>query len=152
MASVPLTCNAWVGTHDRADRIRHSLDDPEAEIDSWRTVTTDALTFSATALDSFRNGSEDDRRAILARMYANLLVTDRKVAPVLRFPYSLLDGERPDGDMGKGPSQNPPDPSKIWLSLRKKARPRDARERAFMDWCSGEDLNLQGLAPASTSS
>jgi hypothetical protein len=120
----------------RAERARQNLADPQADIDAWQSAVQEAVTLGSLARQAFQSGSPDERRSMLARLYENLLVTERNVAPVLRFPYIILDGERPDRSLPQGGCENPPSPSGIRLALRKNARPRDARERAFRAWCT----------------
>ncbi|PKQ07437.1 MAG: hypothetical protein CVT71_01055, partial [Alphaproteobacteria bacterium HGW-Alphaproteobacteria-10] len=77
----------------RAEQLKAQLQDPVTGIEAWRSAIDEAVTFGAVAGSAFQGGSPEERRAILARLYENLVVTDRNVAPVLRFPYAVLDGD-----------------------------------------------------------
>ena len=47
-----------------------------------------------TLVAAFREGSTDDRRRLIARVYDNPVVNERIVKLALRFPFSLLDDAR----------------------------------------------------------
>jgi hypothetical protein len=71
----------------------------------------------------------------------NLPVRDRILAPELRFPYQVLV-EAPklrDGRTPRGVNRLPAPVTVV--NLRKNARPRDARTRAFSQWWTVSDSN-----------
>ena len=136
----------------RVAALRAAIANPMQELEDWRTAVRELLTLGVTAGSVFKNGSDDERRRVLVALCPNYVVTDRKTAPALDSRAELLLAPRPSVSPNGGASPNYPSPSAIGLSIRKNARPRSARERAFHAWCSGEDSNLHGIAPASTSS
>lgn len=102
--------------------------------EDWRTLIAGMLHWGETALAAFREGTNDEKRALLVEAYTNLPVRDRILAPELRFPYSVLTHAPNIADGSLDPDTNRhPDPETV-LNLRKNARPRDARLRAFSLW------------------
>lgn len=89
-------------------RVARTLAEPEAEQDEWRRAVAEVVTAGTTALDRFRSGDAEDKRHVLCTLYENLVVTDRKTAPVLRFPFTLLDAPRGRRPAFEGRDENPP--------------------------------------------
>ena len=126
------------------ERLKQTLSEPAAELDAWRTAVAEALTMGACAAPAFENGAEDERRSLLAQLYENFAYIDRKPTPMLRFPYTLLDSERPSLDVKKTRDVNFPHPSEIPLNGRENARPVDAHLREFTLW-SGKLHDVRNL-------
>ncbi len=118
----------------RVEELRLDLADPTARLEEWRSFIAQMLHWGETALEVFRTGNEDERRALLAEGYTNLAVHDRILTPELRFPYSVLV-HAPKLDAGPAePYTNRLPPPELTLHRRKNARPRTHLERAFLVW------------------
>jgi hypothetical protein len=121
---------------DHIQQLHRAIQEPNAELESWRTRMRGVLNVGSTLLDAFRAGDDADRRALLGRVYENLTVTDRIAKPALRNPFSVLE-ETPNVRQALSAGDaNPLPPPRQVLSHRKNARPRDARERALLAWCT----------------
>jgi site-specific DNA recombinase len=119
----------------RAELVR-AIEDPIAEQEARRSDVTNLISGSTLFLDAFRTGSQDDRRALIRRLYENCAVANRITTPALRFPFSLLAERRPNPEGGVEGDENFPSPSETITSIRRNARPRSRRERAFQAWCT----------------
>jgi site-specific DNA recombinase len=74
----------------RLEELRAGLAEPGAALRTSRAALTQALVEGATLLDAFREGTNDARRDLLARVYYNPTVTDANIKLALRFPFTLL--------------------------------------------------------------
>ena len=96
---------------------------------------------SQVAAGTFRDGSDDDRRRILAALGPNWVVTDGKAAPVLhstRIPLTNVPSIAASM-RAQGPNRLPPPES--LLNQRKSARRRNPRDRALLHWWACLDSN-----------
>ena len=118
----------------QAARLRRTIAEPMAELDLWRNAIREAVTFGASALKSFQEGTLEQRRALVVKLYENFAYIDRKPNIRLHSPYVILDGPRPTSHLENGDDENLPSPSEVLLCRRKNARPRDARMRALVAW------------------
>ncbi|MCC7540578.1 MAG: recombinase family protein [Deltaproteobacteria bacterium] len=118
----------------RVEELRRDLDDPTACLEDWRTFIAGMLQWGEVALAAFRDGSDDEKRRLVVEGCVNLPVRDRILKPELRFPYqALLEAPKiPEGRTQRGVNRLPA-PAAV-VNLRKNARPRDARVRAFSQW------------------
>ena len=118
----------------RRAEVERLVAEPRRELDAWCKAVREVVAVGSTALAAFRDGGFAERRELLGRVCSNLVVTERRPALVLRFPFTLLTEERPavvDGPKGR---PNLPPPEKIVRSVAKNARLRPGRERAFAGW------------------
>ena len=120
----------------RIDALRQDLANPLAALDDWRQAVKRTITVGSTIHAAFAAGSPEERRGLLTEMYENILVKDRKAAPVLREPFRVLDAQCPDRLIGDGGDENYPVISNIALNQSKNAHPGSLRERAFHAWCT----------------
>jgi DNA invertase Pin-like site-specific DNA recombinase len=67
-----------------------ALIDPEREVQRMRRLLCDALEGSVTLPELFKNGSTDERRDLLARVYCNRTVSDGIPRLDLAFPFTLI--------------------------------------------------------------
>lgn len=118
----------------QAHGLRRTLADPRGELDAWRHAVREVLTTGVDLVSTYRASSQDDKRALLVKMYANLPVSDRVTKPVLRIPFTLLDEPRPDSTVLSGKDANAYRPSETLLNERKNARRISSSERAFHAW------------------
>jgi DNA invertase Pin-like site-specific DNA recombinase len=115
-------------------QLRHAIQEPEAELAAWRALVEEAITAGTRVATVVDCEDADERRAFLAQVCANLVVTDRITKPSLRYPYTLLEGASEIVKAASATCANPlPSPETV-LSERKSARPRDGRERALLTW------------------
>jgi hypothetical protein len=120
----------------RLQGLRQAVEHPTSEVEAWQEAVKELVTLGATLAKSFREAGQDDRRALLGRLYENLVVTDRITKPRLRAAYQLLDGSYPLVSPPSERDVNLPSPRRIWPQVLKNARPRSSRERAFLTWCT----------------
>ena len=118
----------------RRAELVHAIEDPVAEQEARRADVTSLI--STLFLEAFRSGSQNDRRALIRRLYENCAVTNRITAPALRFPFSVLAEWRPNAEGGVEGDENYPSPSETITFIRRNARPRSRRQRAFQAWCT----------------
>lgn len=81
-------------TRARITALEQVLAEPKAELEAWKAALSRALDDGVTLAAAFREGSTDDRRRLIARVYDNPVVSERIVKLALRFPFTLLDSAR----------------------------------------------------------
>lgn len=125
----------------RAVALRAALDNPTQELERWRETITNVVSVGQTLHDAFMQGDLAARRQLLSQVCSNLVVKDRKAAPVLRSEYlvlteqpTLASGENSDGS-------NLPPPRQALLNLRKNSRPTNRRQREFLAWYARRESN-----------
>lgn len=109
------------------DGIRH----PHESIDTWLSTVSEAFSLGATLRDAFLRADTQARRCLLAQVYVNLLVTNRKTAPILRPPFEELVGICNSVGAEFVDDVNPPDVVEIAQRVRKNTQPENARDRVF---------------------
>ncbi len=102
--------------------------------DRWEASVREALDTGIGLADALEVGDPTARRGRLRQVYANCLVTSRITVPVLAFPFALLAEISTGLRTAIGEDANPPSPRETVLRVRKNARPRSRRERAFHTW------------------
>jgi len=131
---------------ERLEQLQRDLEDPTARLEEWRSFIAGMLHTGAAALETFLGGTDDEKRQLLAEVYANLPVKDRILAPELRFPYRLLaDAPRIFADEQQEDANRVPPPEAV-LNRRENARPRSRRERACLAWWTWQDSNLHAVS------
>jgi site-specific DNA recombinase len=114
--------------------LRHAVEQPEAELAAWRAHVEEAITAGCRVTTILEKDDPEARRAFLAQLCANLVVTDRITKPHLRFPFTLLENVDDVRRVLSGPRANRLPPPRTVLSKRKNARRGDDRERALLAW------------------
>jgi site-specific DNA recombinase len=71
--------------------LRRQIEQPTSVLDEWLRGAREMLTFGRECERVFRSTTNGERRRLLSGVMLNHVVTNRRTAPTLRFPYSLLE-------------------------------------------------------------
>lgn len=129
---------SYVHERDEAElriaQLKRAMMQPGAELAAWRTRVEELLEAGTTLSTTFSAADVGQRRRLVSRVCANLVVNDRITKPSLRFPFSLLDGNSEVADVANAAGANSlPAPKKV-LADCKNARSQDDCERALLTW------------------
>ena len=121
------------------------IDGTAIDLTQWRAAVDGLLAVGQTMARAFRQGTDEERRALLGRVYANFVVKERKAAPVLRFPFQLVAEVRDIVEHRRGGDANLPSPHRFLHQNAKSARRGMTRDRALQTWWTLQDSNLRPL-------
>jgi site-specific DNA recombinase len=118
----------------RIAALRSELQQPDTAVAAWRTRVEEAITVGRKVSDVLTSTDPAVRRAFIAQVYENLVVTGRITKPCLRFPFTILaDALKLSRTVGKRYENRLPPPKAV-LNQRKSARRGNPRERALSTW------------------
>ena len=114
---------------------------PTTEQQLWRDTISEIVDLAVKGAATFKSANSEQRRAILAQLYANVEIQSGIPRFSLVRPYSLLS-DAPTVHAGVPDSYaNFPHPSECWSHSKKAAR-RSKLVAAFSLWCTPDDSNV----------